>query len=153
MADKKNRIDDELIRALAALLDETSLTEIEYEAEGLRLRVARQATAAVATPAPPPAPAETAAAGSAPRTPPADAASHPGALVSPMVGVAYLAPEPGAQPFVRVGDEVTEGQTVLLIEAMKTFNPIHAPRAGKVAQVLIGDGAPVEFGEALLIIE
>lgn len=152
MADK-TPIDDDMIRALAALLDETNLTEIEYEAGGVRLRVARQA-AAVAAPAPAPAPAAAPAPASGSGEAAAqDAASHPGAVVSPMVGVAYMAPEPGAAPYVRVGDQVSEGQTLMLIEAMKTFNPIHAPRSGKVTQVLVSDGAPVEFGEALMIIE
>jgi acetyl-CoA carboxylase biotin carboxyl carrier protein len=148
-------IDSSLVKQLASILDETSLTEIEYEAGGIRVRVARNhagsfvpAAAAVAAPvaqAALPAPAAPAA--------PIDPASNPGTVKSPMVGVAYLLPEPGAAPFVKVGDTVAEGQTLCLIEAMKTFNPVKAPRAGKVTQIIMENGAPVEYGEPLMVIE
>ena len=156
----KTPFDSGLVRSLASLLDETNLTEIEYEIEGTRIRVARQITysAAVApsyaVPAPQGKPAlasEASAKEAAPAA--ADPASHPGALKSPMVGVAYLAPEPGKPFFVAVGDSVAVGQTVLLIEAMKTYNPIRAAKAGKVTQILVEDGQPVEYGEPLMIIE
>jgi len=141
----RTQIDDELVRRLAALLQETNLTEIEYEVGGLRLRVARApAPAAVQVAA---APMITAAAPA-----PAAAAERSGSVDSPMVGVAYRGPEPGAKPFVAEGDEVKEGDTLLLIEAMKTFNPIAAPRAGRIIRFLVGDGQPVEFGEPLLIL-
>ena len=144
--------DSAFIRELALLLDETSLTEIEIERSGLRVRVARNVSIAAALP--------TAVAGTAVALPVAAAAaaisdlsSHPGAVTSPMVGTAYWAPEPGAKPFVEVGSKVSLGQTLLIIEAMKTMNQIPAPRAGTVTQILIEDGQPVEFGEPLLIIE
>ena len=141
----RTQIDDELVRRLAALLQETNLTEIEYEVGGLRLRVARApAPAAVQVAA---APMITAAAPA-----PAAAAERSGSVDSPMVGVAYRGPEPGAKPFVAEGDEVKEGDTLLLIEAMKTFNPIAAPRAGRIIRFLVGDGQPVEYGEPLLIL-
>lgn len=146
----KTPIDGELIRSLATLLDDTKLTEIEYEAGGLRIRVARNAqqtvSVAPATIAPPPAAASAAPAASE------DPANHPGAVKSPMVGVAYLSPEPEAARFVNVGDSVVEGQTLLLIEAMKTFNTIRAAKNGKVSAILIENGQPVEFGEPLMII-
>ena len=147
----KTPIDSELVRTLAALLDETNLTEIEYGVGEMRIRVARQAAPVAVHHAP-------AAGGHAGHATamPAQAASdadHPGAVTSPMVGVAYLAPEPGAAKFVNPGDMVSEGQTIMLIEAMKTFNPIRAPRGGKLTLILVTDGQPVEFGEPLLIIE
>lgn len=147
-----NTIDGDLVRTLAGLLDETGLTEIEYDTGSIRIRVARSAPAGVPTYLHP-APAHHAPA--APLTAPAaeDHASHPGAVTSPMVGVVYMSPEPGAAAFVKVGDVVFEGQTLLLIEAMKTFNPIRAPRGGKVTRILVSDGSPVEFGEPLLIVE
>jgi acetyl-CoA carboxylase biotin carboxyl carrier protein len=148
---QKPAVDHDLIRELARLLDETGLSEIEYERDGQRVRVARQApgSAAVparpATPADPPAPvAETA---------PLDPAKHPGVVTSPMVGTAYVGPEPGARPFVEVGSHVEAGDTLLIVEAMKTMNQIPSPRAGTVIQVLIEDGQPVEFGEPLMIVE
>ncbi len=157
------KIDTNLIRELAALLDETGLSEIEWEGEGQRVRVSKHGAAApvawapASTTAPvpeqrpaPPAPAPAAAAPPAPAT---DNASHPGAVTSPMVGTAYLSPEPDAKPFVQTGDTVTEGQTLLIVEAMKMMNPITAPRGGKVTQVLVGNGAPVEYGEVLVIID
>jgi acetyl-CoA carboxylase biotin carboxyl carrier protein len=143
--------DSALIRELALLLDETSLTEIEIERAGLRLRVARNVTVSAAMPANyQPAPAATAAAAPAAG---ADPAKHPGVVPSPMVGTAYWAPEPGAKPFIDVGTKVSAGQTLLIIEAMKTMNQIPSPRAGTVTQILVEDGQPVEFGEPLVIIE
>jgi acetyl-CoA carboxylase biotin carboxyl carrier protein len=142
--------DTELIRSLAALLTETGLSEIEYENGGTRIRVAREIARAVAVPvsAPvaPAAPVEL--------PPGANGADpHANAVTSPMVGVAYLAPQPGSPPFVRVGDTVTEGQTLLIIEAMKVMNQIRAPRAGRVAQILIADADAVEYGAALMLLE
>ena len=147
--------DGALIRELALLLDETSLTEIEIERAGLRVRVARNvsiaasvpaATAVAAAPVHVPAGAITPAAT-------ADFSKHPGAVPSPMVGTAYWASEPGAKPFIEVGSKVSVGQTLLIIEAMKTMNQIPSPRAGTVTQILVEDGQPVEFGEPLVIIE
>jgi acetyl-CoA carboxylase biotin carboxyl carrier protein len=146
------QIDNELVRQLAGVLNETGLTEIEYESGGLRIRVARQMTGVVSAAAPmymPSAGEAPAAAGAKA----ADPASHPGTVKSPMVGVAYLLPEPGAAPFIKVGDTVAEGQTLALIEAMKTFNPVKAPRSGKIIKILVESGAPVEYGEPLVIIE
>ena len=146
--------DSALIRELALLLDETSLSEIEIERAGLRLRVARNISVATSVPvtvAAAAAPAAVAApAGAAGVT---DFAKHPGVVPSPMVGTAYWAPEPGAKPFIEVGSRVTAGQTLLIIEAMKTMNQIPSPRAGTVTQILVEDGQPVEFGEPLVIIE
>ncbi len=149
---RKNQLDDALVRRLSKLLIETGLSEIEYGESGWHLRVAKQAAAPVAaTPlAAAPAP-ETAAAESEGVA--AAEADHPGVIVSPMVGVCYTKPEPDQAPFFKVGDEVEEGDTVLLIEAMKVFNSIKAPRAGKVSRILVSNGTPVEFGEPLLIIE
>jgi len=146
--------DSALIRELASLLDETSLTEIEIERAGLRLRVARNISIAAAMPAPvvTAAPIAAAAPGTAAAAPP-DLSKHPGAVTSPMVGTAYWAPEPGAKPFIDVGTKVSVGQTLLIIEAMKTLNQIPSPRAGTVTQILVEDGQPVEFGEPLVIIE
>ncbi|WP_424136843.1 acetyl-CoA carboxylase biotin carboxyl carrier protein [Roseomonas chloroacetimidivorans] len=152
--------DPDAIRALAKILRETDLTEIELVENESRIRVARtvpvqQVVQTVAAPAP--------AAAAAPAAAPAQAApaaandevtaATPGAVTSPMVGVAYLSPEPGAAPFVTVGSKVAQGQTVLLIEAMKTFNQIKAPKAGTVTRILIESGMPVEFGEPLMVIE
>ncbi len=139
-------VDGGLVRKLAELLDETSLTEIEYEAGGRRVRVAR-------TPAAPaPAPARNAPA-ERPDEPPAPPPEPGSAITAPMVGTVYLAPQPGADPFVRPGDSVSEGQTVALIEAMKTYNPVRAPRAGTIKRILVADTDPVEFGEDLMIVE
>ncbi|WOH69889.1 acetyl-CoA carboxylase biotin carboxyl carrier protein [Bradyrhizobium sp. BWA-3-5] len=144
--------DSALIRELALLLDETSLTEIEIERAGLRLRVARNVTVAAAMPASfQPAAAPVAVSGAPAAV--ADLAKHPGVVPSPMVGTAYWAPEPGAKPFIDVGTRVSAGQTLLIIEAMKTMNQIPSPRAGTVTQILVEDGQPVEFGEPLVIIE
>ena len=145
--------DGALIRELALLLDETNLTEIEVERAGLRVRVARNISVAAAMPAYAPAPAAAAVAAPATAAPAADMAKHPGAVPSPMVGTVYRAPEPGKPAFVEVGTKVSAGQTLLIIEAMKTMNQIPAPRAGTVTQILIEDGSPVEYGEALVIIE
>ena len=151
----KTLIDRELIQELSKLLDETGLTEIEIEQEGSRIRVARGAVAAptptVMVPARPMAAApqpvgESAAA-------PLDPAKHPGVVISPMVGTAYGAPEPGAKPFIEIGSKVKVGDTLLIVEAMKTMNQIPAPRGGTVIQILFEDGQPVEFGEPLVIIE
>ncbi|PZO53405.1 MAG: acetyl-CoA carboxylase biotin carboxyl carrier protein [Alphaproteobacteria bacterium] len=153
MSDKKQTIDPALVRELAQILDDTGLSEIEVEHGELRLRIARTLTAAAAPAAThyvQAAPAPVAAA-SAPA--PADAAAHPGAVPSPMVGTAYLSPEPGAPAFIKVGDTVAAGQTMLVVEAMKTFNPIPAPRAGKVVAILVTDAQPVEYGEPLVILE
>lgn len=146
-------IDSETVRELAHLLDETNLTEIEYDTGSVRIRVARQGVPMAVHHAIPAAPAVAAAPVAQPAAAVADDASHPGAVTSPMVGVAYLAPEPGAAKFIDVGASVSEGQTLMLIEAMKTFNPIRAPRGGKVTRLLVSDGQPVEFGEPLVIIE
>src|SRR3954465_7174142 len=144
--------DSALIRELALLLDETSLTEIEIERSGLRVRVARNITVSAAMPASfQPMVTATAPASAAPGG--ADLAKHPGGVPSPMVGTAYWSPEPGAKPFIEVGSKVSAGQTLLIIEAMKTMNQIPSPRAGTVTQILIEDGQPVEFGEPLVIIE
>ena len=148
--------DSALVRELALLLDETSLTEIEIERAGLRLRVARNISVAATMPMPVAAahPAHVAApAAAAPAAAAADISKHPGAVTSPMVGTAYWAPEPGAKPFVEVGSKVSVGQTLLIIEAMKTMNQIPSTRSGTVTQILVEDGQPVEFGEPLVIIE
>ena len=143
--------DSALIRELALLLDETSLTEIEIERAGLRVRVARNVSIAASVPANVQAPASAFPA-PAPAAAP-DIAKHPGVVPSPMVGTAYWASEPGAKPFIEVGTKVSVGQTLLIIEAMKTMNQIPSPRAGTVTQILVEDGQPVEFGEPLVIIE
>ncbi len=151
MTDNKPDIDADLVRKLARLLDETGLTEIEYGTDTWRLRVGKGPPAAQpgATPAsesPPPEAAE----GEAPAPRPEEQA---GVVTAPMVGTVHTAPEPDAPEFVKVGDTVEEGQTVLLIEAMKMFNPINAPAAGRVVRILIATGEPVEFGEPLMIIQ
>jgi acetyl-CoA carboxylase biotin carboxyl carrier protein len=153
----KANINADVVRNLAALLDETGLTEIEYETGTLRVRVSRQAgiatvaaaPAAPSVPATEPSPvrAESPAAASAGEATPA------GAITSPMVGTVYTAPEPGADEFVKSGDTVSEGQTLLLIEAMKTFNEIRAPRAGTVTSIFIANEQPVEFGDVLMVVE
>jgi acetyl-CoA carboxylase biotin carboxyl carrier protein len=163
-ARKPQGLDAELVRELAKVLDDTGLTEIEVEVGELRLRLARTLSLA------PPPPTQTHVVHSAPvpsaalpaptlvAPPPSapvamDMSKHPGAVPSPMVGTVYLAPEPGAACFIKVGDAVSAGQTLLVVEAMKTFNPIPAPRAGKVTAILVSDAQPVEFGEPLLILE
>jgi len=146
-------VNHELIHELTKLLDETGLTEIEIEQDGQRVRVARGATVSpttvIAAPrgagAPTPLTESTSA--------PIDPAKHPGVVISPMVGTAYIAAEPGAKPFIEIGSKVKAGDTLLIVEAMKTMNQIPAPRAGTVIQILFEDGQPVEFGEPLVIIE
>jgi len=150
------QVDKGLVRELAELLKETDLTEIEVVDGERRVRVARQfpaQNAVVTAPAPVQvsAPAAAPAAAAAPAE--ADLSKHPGVVTSPMVGTAYMAPEPGKPPFVTVGAQVKEGQTLLIIEAMKVMNPITAPRAGTVTRIMVSNEQPVEFGEPLLIIE
>jgi acetyl-CoA carboxylase biotin carboxyl carrier protein len=141
-------IDPDTIRALAAVLTETGLTEIEIAEKDSRIRIVRGAVAATPVMAAAPAALALAPVAAAP-----DMASHPGAVVSPMVGVAYLSPEPGSPAFVTVGQSVAAGQTLLLIEAMKTFNQIKAPKAGTVTAILVQNSSPVEYGEVLIILE
>jgi acetyl-CoA carboxylase biotin carboxyl carrier protein len=145
-------LDARLVRTLADILTETGLSEIEVERDGLKVRVARQVsvTATVAAPAPA---AAAPAAVEAPAAPAAPVRAAGDAVNSPMVGTVYLQPQPGSPSFVKVGDTVTAGQTLMIIEAMKTMNPIPAPRAGKVVEILVSDAQPVEFGEPLVIIE
>jgi acetyl-CoA carboxylase biotin carboxyl carrier protein len=146
-------IDSESVKQLATILNETNLTEIEYDTGALRIKVVRGGAPApvYAAPAPIAMPAASAALG-APATV-ADIASSPNCLKSPMVGVVYMSPEPGAAAFIKVGDQVAEGQTVLIIEAMKTFNQVKAHKAGKVTQIMVADKDPVEYGEPLMLIE
>ncbi|MFN3937777.1 MAG: acetyl-CoA carboxylase biotin carboxyl carrier protein [Gemmobacter sp.] len=165
MTRQNHEADVAFIQALAELLNRNELTELavkrEYaEDDSLEVRVVKQMTVLAPAPVAAPAPApvgQAAAAGPAPAPAPAaasdDPAQHPGAVTSPMVGTVYLAPEPGAAPFVTVGTSVAEGQTVLIIEAMKTMNQIPAPRAGTVRRILIEDGSPVEYGAPLMIID
>jgi acetyl-CoA carboxylase biotin carboxyl carrier protein len=146
----KTAVDHDAIRELAKLLDETGLTEIAIERDGVAIRVARNPVAPRAWPAElpvaaPAAPAPVAAA--------IDPKQHPGLVASPMVGTVYRAPEPGARPFVDVGSQVKAGDTLIIVEAMKTMNQIPAPRSGTVIQILVEDGQPVEYGEPLMIIE
>jgi acetyl-CoA carboxylase biotin carboxyl carrier protein len=143
--------DTALIRELSLLLDETGLTEIEIERAGLRVRVARNISIAATMPTSVQSAPDAAAAAMPADF--ADIAKHPGVVPSPMVGTAYWASEPGEKPFVEVGAKVSVGQTLLIIEAMKTMNQIPSPRAGTVTQILVEDGQPVEFGEPLVIIE
>ena len=151
-SDPRRGQDIELIRALAAVLDEAGLTEIEIgEGEG-RIRIARKPAPAAPAAPPPAAAAQPAPAPPAP-APGADDAAHPGAVISPLVGVVYVAPEPGGRPFAAVGDEIGEGDTLFIVEAMKTMNPVRAPRPGRVARILAENGARVEYGEVLLILE
>ncbi len=155
MSTTKNKLDTGLVRELAAILREADLGEVEVEHEGLRIRVSKPAApvvqAAMAAPAAAPVAAAPAAA------PVADAAAAPAAsekaIKSPMVGTVYLSPEPGAKQFVAVGDKVKKGDTVLLVEAMKTFNPVEADKAGVVKEIYVSDSQPVEYGEALILIE
>ena len=157
---KSSIVDKELIRELASLLDETGLGEIEIQQENFRVRVARpasqataqQAPASAPTPAIVSAPAPGSALAPEPRKP-ADFASHPGVVKSPMVGTAYCAPAPGTAPFVEQGGEVKEGQIILIIEAMKTMNQIPSPRSGTVTAILVEDAQPVEYGMPLVVIE
>jgi len=152
-APKSPIVDRELIQELTKLLDETGLTEIEIEQDGQRVRVARGATVSPTTVIAAPRAAATPQPVAESVSAPLDAAKHPGVVTSPMVGTAYAAPEPGAKPFIEVGSKVKAGDTLLIVEAMKTMNQIPAPRAGTVIQILFEDGQPVEFGEPLVIIE
>ena len=156
---ESSAIDAKLVRKLADILNATGLTEIEVEQGALRIRVAKQGVAMSAAPiaaapvyapqaAPPPA-----AAAAIPVAPAAPPAAKGDPIKSPMVGTVYLRPQPGADPFVKVGDKVTAGQTLLIVEAMKTMNPIPAPRAGVIAAIVAGDAEPVEYGEVLVILE
>ncbi len=144
---EKFDVDPELVKKLAALLEETGLTEIEYAVGEQRIRVAKTAGGVQTVAIPAVVAATPAGAAAIPGAP------HPGAVTAPMVGTVYLAPEPGAPPFVRVGDTVSEGQTLIMIEAMKTYNPVRAPRVGKVMRVLVADGDPVEYGQELMVLE
>ena len=149
------RADFDLIRELAALLSETGLSEIEIGEGPDRIRVARKlmgSTVAVVPAAAPLAETLAADANDVQMTATVDA-NHPGAVISPLVGVVYHAPEPGADIFVKVGDSVSEGDTLFIVEAMKTMNPIRAPRGGRIARILVENGAPVEYGEVLLVLE
>jgi acetyl-CoA carboxylase biotin carboxyl carrier protein len=151
---KPNAAEAAWIRELAAILDQTGLTEIEIQKADLRVRVARGGTPAVAYAAP----ATVSTASLAPAKPaaqpvPASEGPPAGAVTSPMVGTVYLSPSPGADPFVKSGDKVAQGQTLMIVEAMKTMNPIAAPKAGVVRQILVRDAQPVEFGEALIVVE
>jgi acetyl-CoA carboxylase biotin carboxyl carrier protein len=150
-AAKSKSEDSALIRELALLLDETNLTEIEIERAGLRVRVARNISIAASMPSS----FQLATSAPAATEPVAvtDVTKHPGVVPSPMVGTAYWSSEPGAKPFIEIGTKVSVGQTLLIIEAMKTMNQIPSPRAGTVTQILVEDGQPVEFGEPLVIIE
>ena len=152
----KLKVDTTLIETLAELLDRTGLTEIELAEGDLRVRVARAPQSLVATAPAAPQANPTTSLTLVPETTPATTAAaepHPGAVRAPMVGTVYLTPEPGAEPFVTNGAEVREGQTLLIIEAMKVMNPIRAPQSGRVTKVLVSNGDPVEYGELLLIIE
>jgi acetyl-CoA carboxylase biotin carboxyl carrier protein len=152
-------IDTGLVRDLAKLISETGLTEIEYSVGDHRLRLARTPVGTVAVAAAPqvaaPPPSAIASAGSPHHggAHPPSAADHPGAVKSPMVGTVYLSPQPEAPPFVKVGDTVSEGHVLLIIEAMKVMNQIRAPHAGRLTQLLVSDGTPVEYGQALMILE
>jgi acetyl-CoA carboxylase biotin carboxyl carrier protein len=151
--DEPMRVDTELVKRLAEMLDENDLSEIEVEDNGRRIVVKRK-LAATALAAAPAAPASAAAPAPAPAAPAEQsAASHPGTVKSPMVGTVFLAGEPGAPPFIAVGAQVSEGDTLLIIEAMKVMNPIAAPRSGVVRQILVQDAQPVEYEQPLAIIE
>lgn len=153
---KTPAIDHAVIRELAKLLDETGLTEIEFQRDGVSIRVARNVHVSArgrAAELPIGGSAATALVGPVQATAPIDPTQHPGVVASPMVGTAYIGPSPGARPFVEVGSEVKAGETLIIIEAMKTMNQIPAPRSGTVTQILVEDGQPVEYGEPLMIIE
>ena len=140
-------VDGDLVRKLSALLEETGLGELEFTSGDQSIRVSRTPRHAAAAPVPPPVAVPEAAPG------PVEEEAVAGAVTAPMVGTVYLSPEPGAPPFTTPGDMVAEGQTLLLIEAMKTFNPVRAPRAGRIQRILVADGSPVEYGEALMALE
>jgi acetyl-CoA carboxylase biotin carboxyl carrier protein len=150
----KTTIDEELVRKMADLLDETGLSEIEYGQDGLTIRVAKNLNVTQVSALPPTdAASPLAAPPSAEASVDAEMAVHPGTIASPMVGVAFTSPDPTSPAFIQVGDEITKGQTLFLIEAMKVFNPILAPHAGRVTRVFIENETPVEYGEPLAIIE
>lgn len=153
MSIKKTGVDQQLIRDLAGILNDTNLTEIEVELGDLKVRVSRQAPAVHAVAAPQPAYAPAAAQPAAAAAGPAAAEMSKNAVASPMVGTAYLAPSPDAKPFIEVGQKVKEGQTLLIIEAMKTMNQIPSPRGGTVTAILFEDAQPVEYGMPLVVIE
>ena len=157
MSTTKNKLDTGLVRELAAILREADLGEVEVEHEGLRIRVSKPAAPVVQAAVAAPAPVATAAPVAAPPAADAPAAAAPAAsdnaIKSPMVGTVYLSPEPGAKQFVAVGDKVKKGDTLLLVEAMKTFNPVEADKAGTVKEIYVSDAQPVEYGEALILIE
>ncbi len=158
MAEKKNGIDQALIRDLANILNDTDLTEIEVEQDDLRIRVSRAGNtqyiqAPMGAPAYAAAPAAIAAPAAAPAASAAPARNPANTVSAPMVGTAYMAPAPGARAFIEVGATVKEGQTLLIIEAMKTMNQIPAPKSGKVVEILVEDGSPVEYGQALVVVE
>ena len=152
-----------LVKALAEILNDAGLAELEYETDNVSVHLSKHGvpTVAAAVPAMPAAPAPSSAVPAAPAAPAAasdasgdgDAEAHPGAVPSPMVGTVYLSPEPGADPFINEGDSVREGQTLVIVEAMKVMNPIAAPKSGTVTRILIGNSQPVEYGQALVIIE
>ncbi|PPR60823.1 MAG: Biotin carboxyl carrier protein of acetyl-CoA carboxylase [Alphaproteobacteria bacterium MarineAlpha3_Bin3] len=148
----KNEIDEELVKNLTRLLEENNLTEIEYGRDGWHIRVGRGGGVTVSESRRGSLDADTSP-GAAPGPDASSAADNPNAVTSPMVGVVFTGPDSDSPPFVKPGDEVTEGQTLLLIEAMKVFNPITAPKSGRVTEILVANGAPVEFGEPLLILE
>ena len=148
----KNEIDEELVKNLTRLLEENNLTEIEYGRDGWHIRVGRGGGVTVSESRRVSLDADTSP-GAAPGPDASSAADNPNAVTSPMVGVVFTGPDSDSPPFVKPGDEVTEGQTLLLIEAMKVFNPITAPKLGRVTEILVANGAPVEFGEPLLILE
>ena len=148
----KNEIDEELVKNLTRLLEENNLTEIEYGRDGWHIRVGRGGGVTVSESRRGSLDADTSP-GAAPGPDASSAADNPNAVTSPMVGVVFTGPDTDSPPFVKPGDEVTEGQTLLLIEAMKVFNPITAPKSGRVTEILVANGAPVEFGEPLLILE
>jgi len=157
MAEKKNGIDQALIRDLANILNDTDLTEIEVEQDDLRIRVSRAGNtqyvqAPIAAPAFAAA-APVAAAASATSAPAAPARNPANTVSAPMVGTVYMAPAPGARPFIELGATVKEGQTLIIIEAMKTMNQIPSPKSGKITEILVEDGSPVEYGQALVVIE
>ncbi|MBD9445844.1 MULTISPECIES: acetyl-CoA carboxylase biotin carboxyl carrier protein [Rhizobium] len=158
MAEKKNGIDQALIRDLANILNDTDLTEIEVEQDDLRIRVSRAGNtqyiqAPMAAPAFAAAPAVAAPAAAAPAAPAAAVRNPANTVSAPMVGTAYMAPAPGARAFIELGATVKEGQTLLIIEAMKTMNQIPSPKSGKITEILVEDGSPVEYGQALVVIE
>ena len=148
----KNEIDEELVKNLTRLLGENNLTDIEYGRDGWHIRVGRGGGVTVSESRRGSLDADTSP-GAAPGPDASSAADNPNAVTSPMVGVVFTGPDSDSPPFVKPGDEVTEGQTLLLIEAMKVFNPITAPKSGRVTEILVANGAPVEFGEPLLILE